>query len=183
MKRILAALVIAVFSLSAFAQDFPAGIPNEICEVEQDDHTYSIFSLKDEDGFVGYYLNVGRVFNLLEISKGNDTSFSLDHVDQTFLLMGTNAEEALDYLESLLELVDEDTGVSRQFPCRTVAGFNKLSGINMATCIVTKRFLQSKRLCFVFSNGHRTAEADLTRSAIKSLRWSFKLSEKIHSDN
>ena len=51
-------IVIAVFSLSAFAQDFPAGIPNEICEVEQDDHTYSIFSLKDEDGFVGYYLKV-----------------------------------------------------------------------------------------------------------------------------
>jgi hypothetical protein len=80
MKRIIAAIALACVMLSAWAQDFPAGMRKEIVEIEQDDHEYSLFSYKDADGTFGYYLSLGRVFPILEaeIFGGVDRSLLVE---------------------------------------------------------------------------------------------------------
>ena len=60
MKRILTTIVLACVLTSAWAQDFPAGMRNEIVEIEQNEDEYSLFTYKDEDGAFGYYLSLGR---------------------------------------------------------------------------------------------------------------------------
>ena len=159
MKRILTTIALAFATLFAFGQDVPAGVRMEVCEVEQDEIGYSIFTYKDEDGDFGYYLG-------------------MDNAKGACICMGTTSEEALAFLESLLEFIEEDAGTTAKFPCRLTSINGKLTGHGTATCVVTKRFLQGKQLSLSFTGGQHTISADLTKSAVKSLRWSFKLGQK-----
>lgn len=180
MKKAFLTITLALIAAFSFAQDIPVGIRNEITEAGEDDNEYSIFTYKDEDGTFGYYLSLGRVYNILEVYRESDRDFSIDHIDETCLYMGANLDDAFACLESLLNLLEEDLGTTREFPCRLTNGGLRLTDHCTATCIVVKRFLQRRRLCFHFPVGHRTAEVDLTRSAIKSLRWNLDLAKKMH---
>lgn len=184
MKRIITTLVLALVAVFAIAQnrDIPAGIRMEVTEAgEDDEREYSIFTYKDEDGTFGYYLSLGREFKLLEILS-DDSSSSLSHLDEACLWLGKTADEAAATLDSFLDLLDEPVGTVKEFPCRLTNGAEKLTDHSTAVCFIVKRFLQGKRLCFHFTAGRHTGEVDLTKSAIKSLRWSFNLARKIHSD-
>ena len=164
MKRIIAAIAFACVMLSAWAQDFPAGMRKEIVEIEQDDHEYSLFSYKDADGTFGYYLSLGRVFPILEAEIfGGQTTIS--HMDETCLCLGATTEEA--------------PGTTAAFQCRRSSGGERLSVPDQANCVVVKRFLQGKRLNFQFVSGGHTADVDLTRSTLKSLRWNINLGKKL----
>jgi hypothetical protein len=183
MKRIFATLAFALVALFAVAQNnIPVGMRMEMTEIGEDDEQYSIFTYKDEDGTYGYYLSLGHEYRLLEISRDDVTDFTFSHFEETCLWMGSTADEAAAFLESLLALVAEEPGTMAEFPCRLSSGAEKLAGSSTATCMVVKRFLQRKRLCFHFISGGRTAETDLTQSAMKSLRWSFNLARKLHPD-
>ena len=178
MKRIIAAIAFACVMLSAWAQDFPAGMRKEIVEIEQDDHEYSLFSYKDADGTFGYYLSLGRVFPILEAEIfGGHTSFS--HIDETCLCLGATKDEALATIESMLALLEEPAGTTASFQCRRSSGGERLSVPDQANCVVVKRFLQGKRLNFQFVSGGRTADVDLTRSTLKALRWNLNLGKKL----
>ena len=181
MKQLFLTLSLACVTLFAFAQDIPVGMRMEVAEVEDNNNDYSLFKYKDEDGTVGYYLSMGRVFKLYEATdEDNNVTSSLSHIDETCIWMGATSDEVFAAIESLLALLDKDPGFTVEFPCRLATWSEKLGDHSMATCIVTKRFLQGKRLCFHFVKGRRTASADLTRSGIKSLRWSYNLYLKIH---
>ena len=173
-------LALAFTTVFAFAQNIPAGMRMEIIEVGQDDDEYSIFTYKDDDGTFGYYLSLGHKYDLLGILVDDDTDFSLSHIDETCLLLGATADEADATLNTLLVLVDGEPGTMVEFPCRMSMGAERLGGASTAICYVTKRLLQSKRLVFHFTSGSRTAEADLTKSAIRSLISGFKLGQKLH---
>ena len=160
MKRILTTIVLACVLTSAWAQDFPAGMRNEIVEIEQNEDEYSLFTYKDEDGAFGYYLS-GQT--------------SLSHIDETCLCLGATKEEALATIESMLALLEEAPGTTAAFQCRRASGGERLSVPDQANCVVVKRFLQGKRLCFQFVSGGRTADVDLTRSTLKTLRWNLNL--------
>ena len=178
MKRIITTLALACVLTSAWAQDFPAGMRREIVEIEQDDHEYSLFSYKEEDGSLGYYLSLGRVTPIVEAEIfGGHTSFS--HIDETCLCLGATKDEALATIESLLALLEEAPGTTAAFQCRRSSGGERLSVPDQANCVVVKRFLQGKRLCFQFVSGEHTAEVDLTRSTLKSLRWNVNLGKKL----
>lgn len=174
------ALVFIVAFSNAQNTDIPAGMRMEVTEVEENNNQYTIFTYKDDDGTFGYYLSLGRVYRLLEVTYDDRSSATLDHVDETCLWLGTTADEAYASLEHLLNLLDEELGTTVEMPCRQTYGLSPLTDTSTATCIVVKRFLQRKRLCFHFTVGRRTAEADLTRSAIKSLRWSFRVAQKLN---
>lgn len=180
MKKILTAFVLAFVTVFASAQDIPAGVRMEFTEIEQNDFQYSIFSYKDGTGTVGYYLSLGREVDLLEIFQDGDSDFSLGHVDEICLLLGATADEASATLDSLAALLDENPGTTAEFPCRLTGGAEKLSVPGTLNCLVVKRLLQGKRLCFQFVNGRHTAEVDLTKSSLKSLRWGFNLGRKMH---
>ena len=178
MKRILTTLVLACVLTSAWAQDFPAGMRNEIVEIEQNEDEYSLFTYKDEDGAFGYYLSLGRVFPILEAEIfGGQTSIS--HMDETCLCLGATKEEALATIEQLLALLEEPAGTTAAFQCRRSSGGERLSVPDQANCVVVKRFLQGKRLNFQFVSGGHTADVDLTRSTLKTLRWNLNLGKKL----
>ena len=183
MKRFLITLALALAAVSAFAQrDIPAGMRMEFTEVEQDDNEYAIFTYKDEDGTYGYYLSLGRSFELMSILRDDVTDFSFKHIDEICLLLGATADEAAATLESFQTLLDAETGTVTQFPCRRTNGAEGLTVPDTATCTVVKRFLQAKRLCFQFVSGHHTADADLTKPALKSLIWNFGVARKLRPD-
>ena len=180
MKRILTTIALAVISVFSFAQKGPVGMRMEISEVEQNEHQYSIFTYLDEDGKYGYYMSLGRVYRLIEVVRDGDTDFSLDHINETCLWMGETMDEAFAFLDSLLALLDEAPGTLADFPCRMTNGADKLTVQSTATCIVVKRVLQGTRLCFNFTTGRYTAEADVTKSSVKNLRWNLNMYHKLH---
>lgn len=179
MKSILTTLALAFLTLFAVAQNSPIGMKMEIAEVGQDDNEYSIFTYKDPDGTVGYYLSVGHVFQLLELFR-DDLSSSFGLVDETALVMGETMDDAFAFLDSLLELLEEAPGTTADFPCRLTTGADQLFVPSTANAVVVKRFLQGRRINFHFVSGSHTAEVDLTKSAIKSLRWNLDLYRKLH---
>ncbi len=75
----------------------------------------------------------------------------------------------------MLALLEEAPGTTAAFQCRRASGGERLSVPDQANCVVVKRFLQGKRLCFQFVSGGRTADVDLTRSTLKTLRWNLNL--------
>jgi hypothetical protein len=151
----------------------------EIAEVGQDDNEYSIFTYQDPDGKLGYYLSVGHEMELLHIFS-DDLSSTFGLVDETALVMGDTMDDAFAYLDSLLALLEEAPGTTADFPCRLTTGADQLFVPSTAHAFVVKRFLQAKRICFQFVSGSHTAEVDLTKSAIKSLRWNLELYRKLH---
>lgn len=183
MKRILTVIALAIVTLSAFAQkNTPAGMRMEIVEIEQDDNEFSIFTYKDDDGTVGYYLSLGHVYRLLEVTRNDESDFTLDHVNETCLFLGADAEEASATIETLMELFDAPLATVKEFPCRLSTGAERLGEPATTSCSVVKRLLQGKRLCFMFQSGGHTVQADLTKPALKSLRMSLNLHKKIRKD-
>jgi hypothetical protein len=180
MKRIFTIIAFACITLFAFSQNIPAGMRMELTEVEENNNEYSIFTYKDQDGTFGYYMSLGHVYHLLEIIRDDVTDMSLDHIEETCLWLGANPEEALATIEALLEMLDKPEGTTAEYPCRISTGAGRLGDSSTAFCFVVKRLLQGKRLCFHFQVRNHTAEADLTKSAIKSLRWNFNLYQKMH---
>ena len=79
-----------------------------------------------------------------------------------------------------MALLDGNPGTAAEFPCRLTSGAEKLSVPGTLNWVVVKRFLQGKRLCFQFVNGRHTAEVDLAKSSLKSLRRGFNLGRKMH---
>jgi len=175
-----ASLMMATYVL---AQDMPAGIRMEIVESDDDSKDqYSIFKYKEQNGNTGYYMGVGYKIELLGLVRDDITDTSISHMDEVCFPMGSTREEVLEKLDSFLELLGKPAGTTVEFPCRINNGANGLGQESTATCIVTKRFLQSKRLCFHFTSGKRTADADLLKSSINSMRLSVKLDIKLHPD-
>jgi len=182
MRKISLAIVAALMMVTnVFAQDIPAGIRMEIVESDDDSKDqYSIFQYKDKNGDTKYYMGVGYKIELLSMVRDDITDTSISHMDEVCFPMGTTRDQVLEKLDSYLELLDKPVDTTVEFPCRVATGANGLGEETTATCIVVKRFLQGKRLCFHFTSGKREAKADLRKSSIKSMRLSIKLDKKLH---
>jgi len=181
MKKLMMMAAALLMAVTAIAQDIPAGIRLEIIESGDDTKDqFSIFQYKDKDGTVGYYMSVGYKIELLGLIRDDITTTSISHMDEVCFPMGTTREEVIESLDSYMELLNQPVGTTKELPCRVNNGAESLGEEATATCIVTKRFLQSKRLCFHFTSGKRTAEADLLKSSIKSMRGSVKFDIKLH---
>ena len=174
---VVAAMMMATYVI---AQDIPTDMRMEIIESEDDSHDqYTIFKYKEKNGNTGYWMGVGNKTELLGLVRDDITDMSISHMDEVCLPMGSTRQEVLDNLDSYLELLDKPTGTTVELPCR-IDNYAGLGDESKTTCIVTKRFLQGKRLCFHFTSGKRTAEADLRKSSIKSMKVSVKLDMKLH---
>ena len=175
---VVAALMMATCVL---AQDIPAGIRMDLVESDEDGkYVYSIFQYKDKNGDTSYYMGVGYKLELLSLVRDDITNTSFSHIDEVCFPMGSTRDQVLENLDSYLELLDKPAGTTVEFPCRLTNGAGGLGEEATATCVVVKRFLQGKGLCFHFTSGKRTAEADLLKSSIKSMRLSVKLDKKLH---
>ena len=182
-KVLLIAATILMTLMNVQARDIPAGIRMEIIEADENEQNqYSIFQYKDNDGTIGYYMSVGRYTELIGLTR-NDMSASFGQYDEVCLYMGGTRNDVIESLDNMLTLMAKDKGTTAEFQCRLATWGQRLGEQAKTTCIVTKRFLQSKRLCFYFnSGGNRTTYADLTKSGIKSMRLSVKLDIRLHPD-
>ena len=183
MKRtILSVAAALIMATCVIAQDIPAGMRMELIESEDDSRDqYTIFKYKEKNGNEAYYMGVGNKIELLGLVRDDITDMSISHMDEVCLPMGSTRQEVIDNLDSYLELLDKPAGTTVEFPCRINNGVG-LGDESKSTCIVTKRFLQGKRLCFHFTSGNRTAQADLRKSSVKSMKLSVKLDIKLHPD-
>ena len=177
---ILSVAAALMMATCVIAQDIPAGMRMELIESEDDSRDqYTIFKYKEKNGNEAYYMGVGNKIELLGLVRDDITDMSISHMDEVCLPMGSTRQEVIDNLDSYLELLGKPAGTTVEFPCRINNGVG-LGDESKSTCIVTKRFLQGKRLCFHFTSGNRTAEADLRKSSLKSMKLSVKLDIKLH---
>lgn len=183
MKKIfLIAATILMALMNVQARDIPVGIRMEIIEADENEQNqYSIFQYKDNDGTIGYYMSVGRYTELIGLTR-NDMSASFGQYDEVCLYMGSTRDDVIESLDNMLTLMAKDKGTTAEFQCRLATWGQRLGQEASTTCIVTKRFLQSKRLCLYFNSGNRATYADLTKSAVKSMRLSVKLDIRLHPD-
>ncbi len=180
-KRFMSMVTALMMVTCVFAQDIPAGLRMEIVESDEDSQDqYSIFQYKDKNGDSQYYMSVGYRLELLSLVRDDITNTSFSHIYEVCFPMGTTRDQVLENLDLYLELLDKPVGTTVELPCRLTNGAEGLAEESTATCIVVKRFLQSKRLCFHFTSGNRTADADLLKSSIKSMRLGVKLDKKLH---
>ena len=185
MKKVLLWAVIAIFTLSfdtftTAAKDIPAGMRMEIASSEDDDNEFELFTYKDQDGTLGYYLGLGRVFRVLDILFDGELNTSFDHIDEACLCLGGTAEQALASLDLLLSFYDEDVNTIAEFPARMSTGSGQLGEPIIITCIVKKKFFGGKYLQFHFASGKHTAEADLGKSTVKFLKKGLEFDMKRH---
>lgn len=164
MKKMLVTLVLACMALCSYAQrDIPAGSSMDVASVENNDNHFTLYKIKDNDGNPGFYLSAGHVMASVSFeSLGSSTTFSLP--EGSLLYFGATSEEAMDNLDSLLDLFAEQDGAQKEFTCRDGSA---------VTCTLHKGFL-GKYLSI--------GETSITKSDVKSLKGSFKISLKLHPD-
>lgn len=183
MKKVLLWALTAITALTcntftASAKDIPTGMRMEIVEAEQDDNEFTIFTYKDEDGTMGYYMSLAWDFNISEIFDVQILGGSLSHIDEVCLYLGGTADEALESLNSLMSLYDKDANTTVELPARLSTGADRLGDNTTVQCIVKKKFLGGKSLQFHFVSGKHTAKTNLGKSTFKFLRKGLELDMK-----
>ena len=183
MKSTLITLIIAcVSAFAAYAQkDIPAGQRYEAVELEDGDDVFSVFKYKDADGTFGYYMSVGHTTSSVDISAGSIFDGSFRKTPETCICLGANADEALETLNGLLELLDQEVGTVKELPCRNTNGVGLLE-YSTASCEIVKPFLCGKRFRIAFKCFDHIYESDLTKGNLKSLRNGLKLNQKLQRD-
>lgn len=182
MWTVLAVMMLSIDTFSANAKDIPVGMRMEIAETEEDDNELTLFTYKDEDGTVGYYLGLGRVFRILDIFFDGDNNNSFDHIDEVCLCLGVTADQAMESLDLLLSFYDEDVNTIAEFPARMSTGSDRLGEPTIINCVVKKKFLRGKYLQFNFVSGKHSAEADLSKSNVKFLKKALEFDMKRHKN-
>ena len=173
MKKILVTLSLICMAICAYAQrDIPAGGSMEVASIESDDSVAGIgqgkqitmYKVKDNDGNPSFLLCVSHT--LVSFSFGSvdwSTTFSLPG-GAVLLDFGTTYQEAMDNLDALQDMFAEKNGAQIELTCRDG---------NKTVCTLHKGLL-GKHLDI--------AETSIKKSDIKSLKFSFKISKKLHPD-
>lgn len=185
MRKLLFWALAAIFTLtvgtdSASAGDLPAGMRMEIVEDEENDNVFSVFSYKDQDGTMGYYLGLGKELRISEELGIEIFGASFSHIDEVCLFIGATPDEALATLDGILKLFDQDVNTFIKIPARMTTGAEQLGDATMVNCTVRKKFITGKYLQFSFLGDKDVVFADLGKSTVKFLRKGLELDIKRH---
>ena len=183
MKRLFAFFFSSLIATVVLAQNGPVGVRMERASVGEDDWEYTLFSYRDADGTFGYYLGVGVEFNLLEVFRDDIKDMTFGHVDEVCIWLGPDRAAAMETIDRMLSWYDAEIGTIFPLEARGVNGGGEtLDGPIKADCILVKRILQGRRLCFNFVSGTHTARADLKRGALKTLKRIFAYEGRRHNE-
>ena len=183
MKRIAICIVLALAPLLAVAQkSLTPGVRYETTEITVNDDSYSLFMYSDRGDTVGYYLGLGHAEQLLGVSYGGGSSFSLGTFDEVCLFLGFSTEEAYASLDTLIALFDLEVGTEISLPARLAPKSLHLGDFTTAVCTVEKPLLSGKRLVFAFDHSRYQVRTYLSRSSVKQLRSGLKFYKKLHPD-
>ena len=184
MKRIIIiAIVFMLSAASASAQNLPAKMRMEVTEIEQNDDVYSIFRYTDDDAAdAECYLGLRTVLGGFEFSF-DGFSGGISDFDETCLSMGGSLTDAISFMDTLLDLVDQQPGTSIELASRPVVFLEGLGDYTTTSCTVVKT-LFGKRLEFVFEGrGGRTSVIQLTKGNLKTLCSGLKFHKKLHPED
>lgn len=160
-------------TMGAYAQrDIPAGSSMEVASIESDDaiggigqgKQLTMYKVKDNDGNPSYLLCVSHT--LVSLSFGTEDSLTSIEIPGGAVVLdfGTTYQEAMDHLDALVEMFSEKDGAQMELACHDGS---------TTVCTLYKGLL-GKHLDI--------AETSITKSDIKSLKFSFKISKKLHPD-
>ena len=160
-------------AIFAYAQrDIPAGGSMEVASIDSEDSIAGVgqgkqitmYKVKDNDGNPSFLLCVSHT--MLSLSFGTEDSNSTFSLPGGAVLLdfGTTYQEAMDNLDALLEMFAEKDGTQKELSNRDGS---------KTVCTLHKGFL-GKNL--------EIAETSISKSDIKSLKFSFKISKKLHPD-
>ncbi len=160
-------------AICSYAQrDVPAGGSMEVASLESDasiggvgqGKQITLYKVKDNDGNPSFLLCVSHT--LVSLSFGTEDSGSMFSLPGGAVLLdfGTTYQEAMDNLNALVDMFAEKDGTQKELTCRDG---------DTVPCTLHKGFL-GKHLDI--------AETSISKSDIKSLIFSFKISKKLHPD-
>ena len=155
-----------------------SGMRMEVAESETDHGAYSIFTYRDEDGSLGYYMSLARTGKFL----GGDEILGMEvtNLKETIIRLGSTAEEAFGTIDSILDLFDKDLETTAEFQGRAATSGEKLGEPTTTQCMLVKKTLGGKRLEFTYTVNGRQAHTFLTKATLKELRRDFKIDLKLH---
>ena len=173
MKRLFVTLALMCMAICAYSQrDIPAGGSMEVASIESDDSVAGIgqgkqitmYKVKDNEGNPSFLLCVSHT--MLSLTFGSEDSFTSFSLPGGAVLLdfGTTYQEAMDNLDALQALFSQKDGTQKELTCRDGS---------ITVCTLHKGLL-GKHLDI--------AETPISKSDIKSLKFSFKISKKLHPD-
>ena len=169
MKKLFLTLAFACLAICSYAQrDVPAGGSMEVASVETESSIGGVgvgkqiylYKVKDNDGNPSFFLSISNPALTLSIG---DSWFGIP-TGGTLLDFGTTYDEAMDMLDSLLAMFDEENGTQKELTSRNG---------DTVICTLNKGPL-GKNLSI--------EETSLSKGNIKSLKTSLKISKKLHRD-
>ncbi len=156
MKKFAATIVLAIMTVCAFAQ---TGSKRSIATLQASDNNfYQIFSYDNEDGARGYYLGLGD-------AEGSSK--------ETFVLLGSNVNDAAASLKAIQALFDAPSGDTREYKAQTGSKLPEGALINCKVKVESK-----KQLCF--TAGSLTTR--IQKSSVKTLLKFLTSYQKRHPD-
>lgn len=174
MKRTLITLLLMCLALSSYAQrDVQAGGCMEVASIENSDSVgnvgfdkqIALYKVKDNDGNPDFFLAISNTTASLTFgTEDSFTSFSFPSGGGVLLDLGTTYEEAMGNLDTLLDLFNKQDGTQKEWPCHDGSTI---------ICTLHKGFL---------GMSISIAETSLSKSDIRSLKTSFKISKMLHPD-
>ena len=169
MKKIFLTLALACLAICSYAQrDVPVGGSMEVASVETESFIngvgigkqITLYKVRDNDGNPSFFLSISNPALTLSIG---DSWFGIP-TGGVLLDFGTTYDEAMDMLDNLLDMFNEDNGTQKELVSRDGEPI---------ICTLNKGAL-GKHLSI--------AETSLSKSNIKGLKTSLKISKKLHRD-
>ena len=169
MKKIFLTLALACPAICSYAQrDVPVGGSMEVASVETESSIggvgigkqITLYKVRDNDGNPSFFLSISNPALTLSIG---DSWFGIP-TGGVLLDFGTTYDEAMDMLDNLLDMFNEDNGTQKELVSRDGEPI---------ICTLNKGAL-GKHLSI--------AETSLSKSNIKGLKTSLKISKKLHRD-
>lgn len=173
MKQFLLIFALMCLAICSYAQrDIPAGGCMDVASVETDNSVggvgvgkqITLYKVKDNDGNPSFFLVISNPTLTFSIGTADSNTSIGIPTGGVQLDFGTTYDEAMGNLDSLLDLFKEENGAQKELTCKDGS---------TVQCTLNKGIL-GKHLDI--------AETSLTKSNIKSLRTSFKISKKLHPD-
>lgn len=156
MKRIVLTITLAVMTFCAFAQ---SGSKRSIATLQASDNSYyQIFSYDDAEGTRGYYLGLGE-------AEGSSK--------ETFVLLGSNVNDAAASLKAIQALFDAPVGDTREYKAKTGGKLPEGSLLNCKVKVESK-----KQLCFTAGS----LNTRIQKSSVKTLLKFLSSYQKRHPD-
>lgn len=156
MKRIVLTIALMAMALCSFAQ---SGSKRSIATLQATDNSYyQVFSYDDAEGARGYYLGLGAAENS---SK------------ETFVLLGSNVNDAATSLKAIQALFDAPVGDTREYKAK-MGG--KLPEGALVSCKV--KVESKKQLCFTAGS----LNTRIQKSSVKTLLKFLSSYQKRHPD-